>query len=117
MSVFVEPKENAMTLKPHWTGRFALHLGLFLFPLAVLWLRPSSALALGSAPALPAFNDFVSVVKNGQWNVLRGVYIENVLALPIVQQPVGQTMYVSSNAGEITQFNFASQAGNVGLLA
>jgi hypothetical protein len=26
-------------------------------------------------------------------------------------------MYVSSNAGEITQFNFASQAGNVGLLA
>src|ERR1041385_7194624 len=116
MSVFVEPKENVMTLKPHRSGRFMLHLGLLPLALTALWLRPSSALALGSTPTLPAFNDFVSVVKNGQWNVLRGVYVENVLALPIVQQPVGQTMYVSSNAGEITQFNFASQAGNVGLL-
>ncbi len=106
-----------MTLKPQRIGRFVLHLGLLPLALTALWLRPASAQALGSAPAVPAFNDFVSTLKNGQWNVLRGVYVENILALPIVQQPAGQTMYVSGNAGEITQFNSASQAGNIGLLA
>ena len=106
-----------MTLTLHRIARFVLQLGLLPLALTALWLRPASAQALGNTPALPAFNDFVSTVKNGQWDVLRGVYVENVLALPIVQQPSGQAMYVSGNAGEITQFNSALQAGNIGLLA
>src|SRR5262245_22631141 len=106
-----------MTLKPHWTSRFELHVGLFLIALTILWLKPSSALALGSAPTFPTFTDFAKSVENGQHDVLRGVYVENVLALPIVQQPAGWDGYVSNNDGEATQFNVVSKYGNVGLLA
>jgi hypothetical protein len=40
-----------------------------------------------------------------------------VLALPIIQQPVGSPGYVSGNDGEITQFGMAANFGNIGLLA
>lgn len=108
-----------MVFQPRRIGRLSLRigLGLLLITLTSLFHQPIKAQAIGNPPLLPTFNDFVSTVKNGQWDVLRGVYIENVLALPIVQQPAGQTMYVSGNAGEITQFNSASKAGNIGLLA
>jgi len=56
-------------------------------------------------------------VQNGDAKVLRGVYVANVLALPIVQQPAGNAGYISSTDGIITQFNMAAQYGNVGLLA
>ena len=108
-----------MVFKLRRIGRLSLRigLGLLLIILTSLFHQPIKAQAIGNSPTLPTFTDFVSTVKNGQWDVLRGVYVENVLALPVVQQPAEQTMYVSSNAGEITQFNFASKAGNIGLLA
>ena len=77
---------------------------------------PASALGNGEA-ALPNFTDFSKTVQNGQADTLRGVYVPDVLALPVVQQPTGNAGYVSNNDGEITQFNMASQFGNVGLLA
>jgi hypothetical protein len=49
--------------------------------------------------------------------VLRGVYVPDVLALPIVQQPQDHPYYVSNRNGEATQFSIASQYGNIGLLA
>lgn len=67
--------------------------------------------------ALPEYSSFVETVRNGEKGVLRGVYVPGVMALPIVQQPVGYPGYVSSNNDEITQFNMAAEAGNVGLLA
>ncbi|MBN1454326.1 MAG: hypothetical protein JW963_25135 [Anaerolineales bacterium] len=67
--------------------------------------------------ALPDYRNFVESVQNGQTGVLRGVYVDGVLALPIVQQPVGHPGFVSQNADEITQFNMAAEVGNVGLLA
>jgi hypothetical protein len=56
-------------------------------------------------------------VQNGDAKALRGVYVDDVLALPIVQQPSGSPAFVSNNDGEITQFGMASQYGNIGLLA
>jgi len=56
-------------------------------------------------------------VQSGEANILRGVYVPDLLALPVVQQPVNQTYYVSSRNGEVTQFSIASQYGNIGLLA
>jgi len=97
--------------------RFILNLGLLLFTLAALLLNPISTLAMSNTAVLPAFSDFSKSVKNGQADVLRGVYVPNVLALPIVQQPSGNAGYVSNNDGEATQFRMASQFGNVGLLA
>ena len=49
--------------------------------------------------------------------MLRGVYVPEVLALPVAQQPVDRPYFVSSRDGEATQFGMASQYGNIGLLA
>jgi hypothetical protein len=48
---------------------------------------------------------------------LRGVYVPDVLALPVTQQPSANAGYVSSKEGEMTQFGMAAQYGNIGLLA
>jgi len=89
-----------------------------------LLVTPVPALAAGdpadgnnTGNALPDYRNFVESVQNGQAGVLRGVYVDGVLALPIVQQPVGNPGFVSQNTGEITQFNMAAEVGNVGLLA
>jgi hypothetical protein len=105
-----------MTLK-NKNSRFILNLSLLLFILTALLLNPLSALAMSGSAPLPTFNDFSKSVQNGQKDVLRGVYVDKVLALPIIQQPSGNAGYVSSNDGEATQFGMASQYGNVGLLA
>ena len=65
----------------------------------------------------PNFADFNKSVQNGEADVLRGVYVSDVLALPVVQQPADKPYYVSNHDGEATQFSIASQYGNIGLLA
>jgi len=97
--------------------RFIPCLSLFLFSLSFLWLKPASVQALSNTASLPAFTNFSKSVQNGQKDVLRGVYVDKVLALPIVQQPTGNAGYVSNTDGEVTQFRMASQYGNVGLLS
>jgi len=92
-------------------------LSLLLFTLAALCLNTQSVFAVGNGISLPSFADFSRIVQNGQKDVLRGVYVDNVLALPVVQQPSRNTIYVSNNDGEATQFGMASQYGNIGLLA
>lgn len=49
--------------------------------------------------------------------VLRGVSINDEISFPVVQQPPGDTNFVSKNDGEVTQFASASRYGNIGLLA
>lgn len=49
--------------------------------------------------------------------IVESVYVEGGLNLPVVQQPDGNTNYVSSKKGELTQFATVSQYGNIGLLA
>jgi hypothetical protein len=98
--------------------RTALHLSLFVFLFTAFFLNPSATQAIGDLDAdLPSFGDFRRSVQNGKADVLRGVYVPNVLALPIVQQPAGYPYYVSNHDGEATQFGMASQYGNIGLLA
>lgn len=90
---------------------------LFISPTPVLASETYSERVNSSDTALPDYNSFLDVVRNGEKGVLRGVYVPGVLALPVVQQPVGYPGFVSSNNDEITQFNMAAEAGNVGLLA
>jgi hypothetical protein len=66
---------------------------------------------------LPNFTDFSKAVQNVKADTLGGVYVPNVMALPVVQQPSGNDGYVSNYDGQVTQFGLASQYGNVGLLA
>lgn len=105
-----------MALKNKIT-RFTFSLSLLLFTLASLLLNPVSALAMENHASVPTFAQFSKSVQNGQKDVLRGVYIDNVIALPVVQQPAGNAGYVSGKDGEVTQFHMASQFGNIGLLA
>ena len=105
-----------MALKNQVT-RFVLSLSLLLFTMTSLLLNPVPALAMSNYAVLPTFTNFSKAVENGQANVLRGVYVSNVLALPIVQQPLQNAGYVSSEDGVATQFRMASQFGNLGLLA
>ena len=106
-----------MALKHHMTRRF-LNLGLFLTVLGSLLFNANSTLAMGNNTArIPDFTVFSQTVQNGKADSLRGVYVPNVMALPVVQQPSGNAGYVSSNDGQATQFAMASQFGNVGLLA
>jgi hypothetical protein len=46
-----------------------------------------------------------------------GVWVAQVLDLPIVQQPPGEDGYVSPRDGQITEFRTPARFGNVGLLA
>ncbi len=106
-----------MALKSQMT-RTVLNASLLLAVFVSPFFNPISALALGNIKtALPDFTDFSKLVQNGKAEVLRGVYVSNALALPVVQQPSGNAGYVSNNDGEATQFDMASQFGNVGLLA
>lgn len=74
--------------------------------------------ATGQDPVKPSFDQFVDSVKNGNAKQIVGVYVENVLALRVVQQPSNQPAYVSLRDGESTQFLLAATyAGNIGLLA
>ena len=66
---------------------------------------------------LPLLDTFVSQVKNGQTDELRGVYIPEILAARVVQQPTGNNEFVSPRQGIATQFGLASQLGATGLLA
>lgn len=90
---------------------------LLLAVFATLFYHPAATRALGNVVTLPSLADFSKAVQNGQASVLRGVYVDEVLALPVVQQPDGSPAFVSNNDGEITQFGMAAQYRNVGLLA
>lgn len=92
--------------------------GLLLFVFISMFFSRISVLAMGINDAsLPNFTDFSQVVRNGNADLLGGVYVPDVLALPVVQQPAGNFGYVSNTDGQVTQFGMASQYGNVGLLA
>ncbi len=103
-----------MTLKFKNT-RATLGITIFLAIFISFFFNPVSALAM-VGPATN-FTEFSQSVQNGQADVLTGVYVSDVLALPVVQQPYGNAGYVSNNDGEATQFRMASQFGNIGLLA
>ena len=105
-----------MTLKNQIT-RTTLNASLLAALFISLFLNPVPALAAVNGATLPNFTDFSETVQNGKANVLRGVYVSDVLALPVVQQPSSNAGYVSNNDGEATQFGMATQFGNIGLLA
>jgi len=65
----------------------------------------------------PNFTDFVNSVRDGT-NEPRGVYVNEKMALPIVQQPSGNDTYISENDNELTEFEMVYRfTGNIGLMA
>lgn len=65
----------------------------------------------------PAFRRFVRKVADGQAGVIRGVYVDETLALRVLQQPEDNAAFVSNESGTATQFRSAANYGITGLLA
>ena len=74
----------------------------------------------------PAFDkkltSFIDQVKDAQSersasSVIRGIYVRDVLSMPVVQQPGGNAGWVSESDDTITQFGMASRYDTTGLLA
>jgi hypothetical protein len=114
LSAFIEV-EKPMTLNTQ-AGRTFLNTSLFPAIFSSVFSHPVPAERNGES-ALPQFPEFSKSVQNNEASVLAGVYIPDLIALPIVQQPAGNAGYVSLRDDEITQFGMASRFGNVGLLA
>lgn len=95
------------------TGFLALEISL-LFCIAIsdttgnISSRPSSS-NLGEIPK--------TTMDLDAGEILRELSIQGDLSLPVVQQPVGNTNYVSPKNGVVTQFASAALYGNIGLLA
>ena len=64
-----------------------------------------------------AFNDFVTSVINGKSSQVVGVYVSDVLSLPIDQQPSSDGGYITTQEDLATQFRLAAQYGSIGILA
>jgi hypothetical protein len=98
--------------------RTVLQFNFFLFALTALFFNPRPLQAIRNPErALLTFADTYKSPTTGDGDLLRGVYVANVLDLPVVQQPVDKPYYVSDRDGETTQFSLVSQYGNIGLLA
>jgi hypothetical protein len=61
--------------------------------------------------------NFIEQVKNGASHQITGLYVENILSDPVVQQPGGQAAYVSSSDNQVTQFQQATKYGSLGFVA
>jgi hypothetical protein len=85
--------------------------------ISVVHLPPPTIDSWTSREQLPSLNRFVDNLVNGQSGTVRGVYVPGFLALPVVQQPSGNTGFVSQQPGTATQFQLANRYGVIGLLA
>ena len=103
--------------KQNTLKNFIQAIGLFFIALSLFFMPVSVHADSQTSLSLPNFPSFVESLKDGSADLLKGVYVPDVLSLPVVQQPIGNPGYVSTNAGVVTQFSMAAEVGNVGLLA
>jgi hypothetical protein len=60
---------------------------------------------------------FIDSVIDGQERFIRGAYVPGVLALPVIQQPEDNSLFVASQDGFLTQYRDAANYGVTGLIA
>ena len=87
--------------------------------LAVFLVNPTSAFANPCELISPecTLRMFIESVRNGQSNEIVGVIVPGLFASPVVQQPKGESGFVSNEPNEITQHAIAEVYGVIGLLA
>lgn len=77
----------------------------------------TQAVTVTTNTRLPALQSFVAQVTNDEADTLVGIYVKDIMALQIVQQPGGDPVYIERMEGTATQFQQASLFGATGLLA
>ncbi len=80
------------------------------------------AAPVAAAQSLPqgeqtALDQQIASVSNGQPGLVVGVFVPGKLSLPVLQQPSGNTSYVSTQNDVVTQFSTTIAYGTIGLLA
>jgi hypothetical protein len=111
-------KEFIMASKNQFTYlRNKIIAGILLCAAFCAFVLPAQVYAKGTPSTLPSLSTFIATVKDGAATTLRGIYIPNIMAFPIQQQPYGNPGFVSPVDSVITQFSIATEVGNVGLLA
>ena len=99
---------------------------LILVRVAVVPLQASAQIAvtgvwsIGSSSPVTTTSSlalFIEQVKNGSAQQITGLYVENLLSFPVIQQPSDQPAYVSPSANLVTQFQSASAFGSLGFIA
>lgn len=86
--------------------------------LSILAIAVIAFSVLPAAPAQAAatsLEDFAASMNKGDSSKLVGVFVNNVMAVKVVQQ--SSDSYVSTASGTVTQFGQANQYGSIGLLA
>jgi hypothetical protein len=86
---------------------------IILFYALSIGLLPASAEGM----AMPSLNSFVASVENGRSTVIRGVYVRDTFALPVIQQPKDNPGYVAAAQDVVTEFGMARRYGTIGMLA
>lgn len=90
----------------------------FFSPLSTAFAdTPIASVQSSPVSTLQSLAAFARSVTNGRRQQLVGVYSPNIMSFPVVQQPGGDSAYVSMKANTLTQFGIASQYGSTGLLA
>jgi hypothetical protein len=110
--------ETSMELKGQISRTF-LHTGILALDLSLLFfLFMHPIVGTVSNRSAVSFRRFAydSVTLEGDPQ-LKGLSIKDAEDLPVVQQPLGDTNFVSPEDGVVTQFASASSYGNIGLLA
>jgi hypothetical protein len=85
--------------------------------LGILCLALPTGNAAAADSPLPPLTAFAQDLVNGNPDQLVGVYVPNLFARGVVQQPVEDPAFVSTTADVLTQFSKASELGSTGLLA
>jgi hypothetical protein len=111
------PKTSTNRVNPVSTIAIKAGISLLLLVATVILPISVSAAPLAVPTTLSDLLSFTSSIQNGDASVLRGVYVDGLFALPVVQQPGYNAGYVSTADNTMTQFGMATQFGSVGLLA
>jgi hypothetical protein len=73
--------------------------------------------AVSIQPVFPGLGEFATTVLNGNPDEVVGIFVEDLFALRVIQQPKEQPAFVSPEDNLVTQFTLPRQYGVVGLLA
>jgi hypothetical protein len=68
-------------------------------------------------PASPELTGFSRSLINGNSFQVVGIYTPGLFSLPVIQQPVGESAFVSTEDNSVTQFALTDQYHSIGLLA
>lgn len=84
-------------------------------------LPPAGADPAAAQPALagvfPTLESFAAGLNTGDSRAVAGVYVPELLAFRVVQQPADDIHFIDAAADAATQYRLAANAGVVGLLA